>query len=146
MKTGADMEEKNGYSPNSIRLMRFLMGFLFTTAIFLIEIGISEIVLSDNLRCRETAQSARLALDPDVACLPEVIRYFFMVLSRGPFAIVGTQIQSLIAWFVTGSFYGVVGGLLAQFTPRMAIGIFLGVHIVLLAVMTILTFFSNYIF
>ena len=74
------------------------------------------------------------------------ILFDFMVLSKGPFAIVATQAQSLIAWIVTGGFYGIAGGFLAQFTPRMAIGIFLGIPLVLLAVIHILTFFSNYIF
>ena len=145
MNSGVDVEEKNGYSSNSIRLMRFLMGFLFAVALFLIEIGISEIVLGDDIRCREAARSARLVLDPYVACLPEAVHYFLLVLSRGPFAIVGAQIHSGVAWLLSGSLYGLVGGGLAQFTPRIAIEIYLGIHIVALVLMTILAFFSSFI-
>jgi len=145
MNSDMDVEDKNDYSPNSIRLMRFLMGFLFAVALFLIEIGISEIILGDDIRCREAARSARLVLDPESACLPEAIHYFLLVLSRGPFAIVGTQIQSVVAGLLTGSLYGIIGGVLAQFTPRIAIGIYMGIHIVSLVLMTILAFFSNFI-
>jgi hypothetical protein len=145
MKDGMDLVEENGSSPNSIRLMRFLMGFLFVLGLFLIEIGIAEIILGNDFRCRETARSARLALDPYAACLPEATHYFFQVLSRGPFAIVGTQIASPIAWLVTGTLYGFLGGFLAQFSPRMAIVIYSGVHVAALFIMTVLTFLSNFI-
>ena len=140
------MEHKNGYSVTNIRLFRFLMGFLFVIAVFLIEIGISEIILENDFHCREVARSSRIALDPYAACLPEVVHYFFIVLFRGPFAIIATQVSNVVAWLFTGSLYGILGGFLAQFTPRIAIGIFFAIHILALVIMTILTFFSNYIF
>lgn len=146
MSSGLDGEDRNEYSLRSIRLMRFLMGFLLVVALFLIEVGISEIVLDKDFRCREIARSARLALDPYAACLPEIVHYFFIVLSRGLFAIVGTQIHNAIAWLLMGSLYGILGGFLGQFTPRIALGIYAAIRIVALVIMTILTFLLNYIF
>jgi hypothetical protein len=146
MNSDVDLEDGNDYSPSSIRIMRFLMGFLFVIALFLIEVGISEIILGNDFQCREYARSSRLALDPYAACLPELVHYFFIVLNRGPFGILGYQIPDIGAWLVTGGFYGILGGFLAQFTPRAAIIIFLGIHMIALGILTVLTFFANYIF
>jgi hypothetical protein len=146
MNSGVESEDRNEYSPSSIRLMRVLMGFLFAFALFLIEVGISEIVLGNDIQCRENARSSRLALDPYAACLPELVHYFFVVLNKGPFSILSYQIPNVGAWIVTGGFYGILGGFLAQFTPRIAAIIFLGIHLLILAVLTMLTFFANYIF
>ena len=85
-------------------------------------------------------------MDPYSVCLPEVVHYFFIALSRGPFAVVATQTANMIAWVLTGSVYGILGGFLGQFTPRIGLGIYTAIHILALVIMTILTFFANYIF
>lgn len=140
------MEEKSSFTKESFRLMRFLMGFLFALALFLVEIGIAEIVLGNDLRCREIAQSGRVVLDPDAACLPEGIHYSLLVLSRGPFTIVGSQVPSAFAWILTGGLYGIVGGFIALFTAtRLGVGIYLGIHALALVLMTILAYISRFI-
>lgn len=138
-----DDQSLNSSSPQ--RLIRFILGFLFVLAFFLVEIGISEIVLVNDAQCREAARSGKLVLDPYDACLPEVLYHFFNVLSRGPFAIIAAGVEATFAWFVTGTFYGLIGGILAQFTPRFALGVWFGVHLGSLILMTAIAFISNYI-
>jgi hypothetical protein len=126
-------------------MMRFLMGFLLALGLFLLELGISQIVLSDDAHCREVIQSGRLISDPDEECLSEGMYYFMIALSRGPFASAHSNVQAPIAWMITAGIYGILGGILSVVARRLAIGIFLGIHVLGLVVLTFLAYLSNYI-
>ena len=132
-------------SVTSVNTMRFLMGFLLALGLFLLELGISQIVLSDDARCREVIQSGRLTSDPDEECLSEGMYYFMVALSRGPFASAHSNVQAPIAWMITGGIYGILGGILSVVARRLAIGIFLGIHALGLVVLTFVAYLSNYI-
>jgi hypothetical protein len=135
----------NDRSITSVNMMRFLMGFLLALGLFLLELGISQIVLSDDAHCREVIQSGRLISDPDEECLSEGMYYFMIALSRGPFASAHSNVQAPIAWMITAGIYGILGGILSVVARRLAIGIFLGIHVLGLVVLTFLAYLSNYI-
>jgi hypothetical protein len=136
---------KNDQSIESVSMMRFLMGFLLALGLFLLELGISQVVLSNDARCREAIQSGRLVLDPNEECLPEGMYYFMIALSKGPFASAHSKVSAPVAWIVTGGMYGVLGGILAMVSKRLAVGIFLGIHALGLIILTIVAYLSNYI-
>jgi len=129
----------------SISIMRFLMGFLLALSLFLLELGVSQIVLAGDTHCKEVLNSGRLISNPDDECLSEGIYYFLVALSRGPFASMRSQVESHVAWILTGVIYGVLGGILATFIRRFAVGIFLGIHAMGLVILTLMAYLSNYI-
>jgi hypothetical protein len=132
--------------PNaSISIMRFLMGFLLALSLFLFELGVSQIVLADDTHCKEVLKSGRLVSNPENECLSEGIYYFLVTLSRGPFASVRSNVEAPVAWILTGVIYGVMGGIVATFIRRFAVGIFLGIHVMGLVIMTLMAYLSNYI-
>ena len=139
------MTIKKDPSINSIALMRFLVGFLLALALFLIELGVSQIMLNGDARCRQVVQSGRLLTNQDEECLSEGIYYFLVALSRGPFASAHSKVQPFIAWSLTGIMYGILGGILAIFKRKFAVGIFLGIHALALITLTFIAYLSNYI-
>jgi hypothetical protein len=138
------MTMKNDRSIITVNLMRFLMGFLLALGLFLLELGISQIVLSNDARCRGVVQSGRLLSDPGEECLSEGVYYLMVALSRGPFVSAHSTVQAPIAWITTGVVYGILGGILSVVTRRLAIGIFLGIHALVVVVLTFVAYLSNY--
>ena len=66
-------------SPSGERLQRFLIGFLFAMAFFLIEAGIAEVLLARNEVCLQNLSDFRLSPDPNRVCMSE----FEFFLARG---------------------------------------------------------------
>jgi hypothetical protein len=126
-------------------MMRFLMGLFLAASLIMIEIGIGEILLSKDEACRQSISGGRIPLDPNDVCSPEAVGYFLSALSKGPFAAMRTDVSSLQAWVITAGAYGLVGGLLAQFASRMALGIFLGGHVLVTLSLTILVYLRTFI-
>jgi hypothetical protein len=139
------MNLENDNSMSSFRIMRFLMGFLFALALFLVELGVSYILLNNDTRCWEIAQSSRVWMDPESTCLPEVVRIFLLALSKGPFTLVQSEVNSSIAWAVTGAIYAILGGFLAQFPSRFAVSVYLVIHALALIVITVASYLFLYI-
>jgi hypothetical protein len=135
----------NHQSTTSVNVMQFLLGFLLALAVFLVELGVSQIILNNDKHCREVVQSGRLFSNPDDECLTEGIYYFMLALSRGPFASAHSNVPSIMAWMITGLMYGILGGFLATFTRKLAVGIFFGIHAMGLVILTLLAYLSNYI-
>jgi hypothetical protein len=132
-------------SSTSVNIMQFLIGVLLALALFLVELGLSQIFLTNDARCRDVAQSGRIAADPDKECLSEAAYYLLVAVSRGPFASIHSKVPAGVAWIVTGMIYGSLGGILATLARRMAIGIYLGIHAVGLVVLSLVAYISNYI-
>ena len=130
---------------NTLRVMRFLMGFLIALGIILIEIGIAEIYLERDARCRESIHSERIIVDPYELCTPEAGIYFLRALSRGPFAAEGSEVSNILAWILMGLTYGIIAGFLAQFPRRTGILIFVGFQILALFAFTVVAFMSTFI-
>ena len=126
-------------------LMRFLMGFLLVLGFFLFELGISQIVLADDARCREALQAGRLALDPYEECMSEGMYYFFQAISRGFFVSAHSEVSTVVAWILAGCIYGLLGGFLTLFIQKWAISIFLGIHALTLLTLTFIAYISNFI-
>lgn len=129
-------------SATSNRLMRFLMGFLFATALFLIELGVAEIQLSKDDRCVELVRSSRLLIRQEDQCLLEIGRAALMAFTRGPFAASRSETSPAIVWLITALVYGSMGGFLAQLPFKTGIGLFLGIHILALVVLTFMAYIS----
>jgi hypothetical protein len=129
----------------SVSVMRFLMGFLFALSLFLVELGVSQILLSKEARCRDITESGRLGPNPHEECLSEGVHYFLLAVSRGPFASVHSNVPPSLAWTFTGVVYGILGGIIISLTRRFAVGIYLGIHALGLIILTLIAYLSNYI-
>ena len=139
------MNSDSTNSKNTLRAMRFLMGFLIVLGLILIEIGIAEILLERDASCRVSIKSGRLIVDPYELCTPEAGMYFLSALSRGPFATEGSEVSDLLAWIFMGIMYGVIAGFLAQFPRQTAILVFVGFHFLALISFTAIAFASTFI-
>lgn len=139
------MSSQIEYSTSSLRLMRFLMGFLIVLGLILVEIGIADIYLDKDTKCREAIPSGRIIVDPHTICTSEVGIYFLNALSRGPFAAERSEVPDILAWVVMGLSYGIVAGFLAQFPQRTAIVVFIVIHIVALISFTVIAYVSTFI-
>jgi hypothetical protein len=125
--------------------MRFLMGFLIVAGLILVEIGIAEVLLEKDAKCRASITSGRIIVDPYTVCTPEVGMYILKALSRGPFATERSEVPQVLAWIAMGISYGIIAGFLAQFPRRTAISIFIGFHLFALFSFTVIAFASTFI-
>jgi hypothetical protein len=129
----------------SVSVMRFLMGLLFALSLFLVELGVSQILLSKEAHCRDITESGRLGPNPDDECLSEGVHYFLLALSRGPFASAHSEVSPTMAWIITGVVYGLLGGIIITLTRKFAVGIYLGIHAIGLIILTLIAYLSNFI-
>ncbi len=127
------------------RSQRFLIGFLFAMAFFLIEAGLAEVLLARNEVCLETLTEFRLAPDPSEVCMSEFEFFLARGLSRGLFGIISPSTSVFIAWPVIAVLYGLMGGGFAQLSLRAAIGGYLIVHVVLLMAFVSVDYISQFI-
>lgn len=128
-----------------MRMMRFLMGSILAIGLFLIEMGVAEILLSKDNRCLEMAASAKAGMGRRDECLTEIGRSSLLALSRGPFAVFRKEASPAVAWFVTAVLYAILGGFFAQFAYKIGLGLFLGVHILIVVVLTFMGYISGFI-
>lgn len=139
------MSSKSGYTTNTLRALRFSMGFLIAIGLILVEIGIAEIYLEKDIRCREALPTGRIILDPFTECTSEVGIYFLRALSRGPFSGEGSQVPEMLAWLILAVSYGLIAGFLAQFPRRTALVAFGVLHLLALVSFTMIAFASTFI-
>lgn len=100
---------------------RFLAGAVLGLAFFLIEAGVVEILLAMDDACRLQVSRLRLPTDPFAVCMAEWKWYLLRAISRG----ILWDGSPLASWLIMGGFYGLVGGLSAQFFRRRGIVVFL---------------------
>jgi len=127
------------------RSQRFLIGFLFAVAFFLIEAGAAEVLLARNEVCLESLSDFRLSPDPNEACMSEFEFFLARGLSRGAFGTLSPETSTFVAWPILAVFYGLVGGGFAQLPLRAAIGGFLIVHLILLMAFMAVDYMSQFI-
>lgn len=142
---GDCMSSQIGYSQNALRMMRFLMGLFLVLGFILVEIGIAEIFLEKDSRCRDSISSGRIVVDPYSLCTPEAGIFFLKALSRGPFSADSSEVPQTFAWILMGISYGVIGGFLAQFPRRTALLIFAVFHLIALISFTVIAYASTFI-
>lgn len=139
------MSSETSYTANTLRALRFSMGFLFAIGLILVEIGIAQIYLDKDARCREALPSGRILLDPFSECTSEVGIYFLRALSRGPFAAERSEVPDVLAWVILASAYGLLAGFLAQFPRRTALVGFGVLHLLALGSFTVIAYASTFI-
>ncbi len=127
------------------RSQRFLIGFLFAMAFFLIEAGLAEVLLARNEVCLETLSEFRLAPDPSEVCMSEFEFFLARGLSRGAIGTLSPSTSAFIVWPVIAVFYGLIGGGFAQLSLRAAIGGFLIVQVILLMAFISVDYISQFI-
>jgi len=127
------------------RSQRFLIGFLFAMAFFLIEAGVAELLLARNETCLASLSEFRLAPDPNVVCMSEFEIFLARGLSRGPIGTLSPATSAFIAWPIIAVLYGLMGGGFAQLSLRPAIGGFLIVHFILLMAFVSVDYISQFI-
>lgn len=139
------MTTNANYSINTLRMMRFLMGFLLALALILVEIGMAQIFLDRDANCRDRISSGRIVVDPHSVCTPEIGINLLNALSRGPFSSTRSEVPQIIAWAVSGISFGILAGFLAQFPRRTTLSIFFGLHLVAIILFTAIAYLSQYI-
>lgn len=127
---------------NRSRIERFLIGFLFALAFYLIEAGLAEILLARNAACLESLNQYRLAPNPFEVCMSELGLFATHSVSRGFF---GPDAPGIIAWPVMGLLYALAGGGLAQLSLRQAVAAFLILQTIIVAIFTAIGYLSQFI-
>ncbi len=127
------------------RTQRFLIGFLFAMAFFLIEAGVAEVLLARNETCLASLSEFRLAPDPNEVCMSEFEFFLARSLSRGAIGTLSPGTSAFIAWPIMAVLYGLIGGGFAQLSLRAAIGGFLIVHVILLMAFISVDYISQFI-
>lgn len=139
------MSSQTTYTANTLRTLRFSMGFLIAVGLILVEVGIAQIYLEKDTRCREALPTGRIILDPFSECTSEVGIYFLRALSRGPFSGERSEIPDLLAWGILAASYGLIAGFLAQFPRRTALMVFGVLHLLALVTFTMIAYASTFI-
>ncbi len=127
------------------RAQRFIIGFLFGMSFILIVAGVAEVLLARNEVCLESLSGFRLAPDPNEVCMSEFSFFLTRGLSRGAIGTLNLSSSPFIAWSVMAVLYGLLGGGLAQLSPRVAIAGFLIVFLLLLMVFMSVDYMSQFI-
>ncbi|GMR11483.1 MAG: hypothetical protein BMS9Abin28_2316 [Anaerolineae bacterium] len=127
------------------RSQRFLIGFLFAMAFFMIEAGVAEVLLARNEICLEALSEYRLAPDPNEVCMSEFEFFLARSLSRGAIGTLSPSTSAFVAWPIIAVLYGLIGGGFAQLSLRAAIGGFLIVHVILLMAFMSVDYMSQFI-
>jgi len=127
------------------RVQRFLIGFLFAMAFFLIEAGVAEVLLARNEVCLETLAEYRLAPDPGEVCMSEFEFFLARGLSQGAIGTLSPSTSAFIIWPIMAVLYGLIGGGFAQLSLRAAIAGFLIVQIILLMAFMSVDYISQFI-
>ena len=127
------------------RPQRFLVGFFFAMAFFLIEAGVAEVLLARNEVCLQTLSGFRLAPDPNQICMSEFEFFFARSLSQGAIGSLSPGTSPFIAWPIMAVLYGLIGGGFAQLSLRAAIAGFLIVHVILLMGFMSIDYISQFI-
>jgi hypothetical protein len=130
----------------SYRLQLFLVGGLLALGLILIEAGVGQIMLNRDRTCRETAAGARLGPDPYEVCLSETSLNLVTVMTYG-FPAASNPAPGLFpSLLINGAAALLLGGVFAQLSLRWAIGGYLGLHALVLIVLSIFRFLSTFIF
>lgn len=127
------------------RAQRFLIGFLFGAAFFLIGAGLAEVFLARNETCLDTLSDFRLAPDPNEVCMSEFSFFLARRMSRGPFGTLNSSTSQFIAWPAMAVLFGLIGGGFAQLSWRAGIAGFLIVFVILLMAFMSVDFMSQFI-
>jgi TM2 domain-containing membrane protein YozV len=127
------------------RAQRFLIGFLFGAAFFLIGAGLAEVFLARNEACLDTLSDFRLAPDPNKVCMSEFSFFLARRMSRGPFGTLNSSTSQFIVWPVMAVLFGLIGGGFAQLPLRTGIAGFLIVFVILLMAFMSVDFMSQFI-
>lgn len=123
----------------------FLVGALLAGALFLVEAGIAEIFIAIDQECRASIASVRLAPDPFDVCGSEWQWYLSRATSRGIAWVINHESAPLLGWLTMGLVYSFVGGLSAQTFRDRGVVAFLIAQIGIIAALTGLGFFRQFI-
>lgn len=123
----------------------FLVGALLAMAFFLVAAGIVEIAIAIDQDCRDAVALVRLSPEPFTVCLPEWKYYSLRAASRGVIWLVNSEAPPFLGWIVMSIIYAVIGGMSAQTLKRQGIILFLGLILILTAVIAGLGFMKKFI-
>jgi hypothetical protein len=123
----------------------FIVGALLAGALFLIEAGVSEIMIAVDQECREAISSLRLAPDVFEVCGSEWQWYLVRATSRGISWVVNEDSAPIIGWLSMGLIYSLLGGLSARYFRARGIIAFLLAQAGLIAALMGLGYFRQFI-
>jgi hypothetical protein len=127
------------------RILAFLVGALAVAAIFLVEAGLSEIVLARDAECIEAAERMRFGPPARLSCLPELVTDLLRAVSRGFIQVAAPGAADLVAWIGMALFYAIVGGTISQLSFRWAVSGYLALHLLVVLVVGSIGYLSRYI-
>ncbi len=124
---------------------RLAVAMLLAAAIFLIEAGVSEIMLANDATCREGLAYQRLAPPPEDACLPEWQGYMLRAVSRGVVGLLLPNAPAILATLTMAAIYVLLGGACSQLTMRWGVAVFAASQFALTALLAGLMYVAQYI-
>ena len=130
---------------SSNRSRRFMIGLFLGIAFFLVEAGVAEVFLGRHEVCNRTSEQLRFSLGADSDCLDENSEVLLQSLSRGVFTLGSGNTSAVLAWLIMSFFYGLAGGVCAQFKPIWGIGLFIGLHLLGVGILSFISYLSNFI-
>lgn len=133
-----------GASRPSRWVERLIVGALLGAAVFMLEAGLGQIALHREVACREALASQRIGA-PEASCLPEVGVAATRSLAFGPGGRLFPDSAPLAAWLFSAGVYAALGAVCAQLTPGWGVGVFLGMHALLLGAVTFFTYIAKYV-
>jgi len=123
---------------------RILPGALFAIALILMEAGMGAFMLARDAACREQAAMLRNRFAGADMCLSDETSQFAVVLLRGPFFMMNSEVPVLASLGVTLVIYGLLGAGVSLLRLKWSVLIFLFVHVALVSAGILLGILSMY--
>jgi hypothetical protein len=124
---------------------RFLAGALLALSLYLVEAGAGQILLTKDAHCRQGLLTLRWGQNPDAACMPVWEVAGLRGLSEGVVGAIQPSASPLVMWTVNGLLYASLGGLCAQMSAGLAVGAYLGLHTLLILILSVLRFLEAFV-
>jgi hypothetical protein len=118
---------------------------MLALALFAFEAGLANIALSRDAGCQASLASARVAPAAGSGCLSDLAREATNALARGPGSALRPGNMTLISWAVSVVAFALLGGACAQLSPGRGVLVFLGVHVVLTAVVSFVLYIGPHV-
>jgi hypothetical protein len=124
---------------------RLLLGAMLALALFSFEAGLAHIALARDDACREALASSRVAPAEGAECMSESVQAATNALARGPAGALLHEKMTFVSWALSGILYAILGGACAQLAPGRAVLVYLGIHALVVAVVSFIMFIGPHV-
>jgi hypothetical protein len=132
-------------SRSRARFQILIIGALLGVSVFLFEAGIAEIMLAEDVQCRQGFSDYRLRPDPVNFCMPEWQTLMLGSASLGVVGLFFPTVAQAVAWLLMGALYAGLGAACSQLQDKWSVFVFAFLNILLIALVAGLGYLSQYI-